>query len=720
MQRVFFVISNFRVFVILRLFGRSEFAGQSSTAPGEPSVAFPRGNANHPPMGNGGAPGAGVRIAAALLSVALAALLLVPSDAPVHRVSWDDLIAPFGVGLPVVNGYFLSPPRRGEEHDVVYVARRDPGPDGPAARVEIHVLDRGRWSGIAETKSFGIGWEEPPRGSLIPAPRDDALALRDALAAAIAENDDGLPSVDSIPLESEPQSPPMARVLDRLHGPRGLLVGTAAVSAVVLLVAVPRGTAVLGFLLFALGLALRAASLGVPFTHDQDVQRLFTGNMPLHEIATGAGLRDRHPPLYFFILHFAQLFGQSEAVVRAPAVLAGALVGPALLLATASMRGRVGPGAALLAFAATISPELVARSREVSEIPLYSLIVVAASASLAAAARRPGKARLVSVALSHALAFFTYYLAPFLAAAHAVVLAWFRPGRRLAIAFAAGILGGLPALALGLVTLLRDWAARDVARAFPALAWGEHSPLPMAALMTRIAADAFGLPLLVLIVAAIVAGTMRRDIGVITPALGAAATFAGIALLSPIARVQGYYVVTILPLAALAAAVFAEPKGPRLRAAWLAAQAIAIVAATVPSLAGARSLYLADADAFMPRFARVIASRPNDSVVTVAHYDKTLLAYYLARLDGRSIAWDSIDSPAARRIEGLVLVHTLDAASEATAVKRLDEILAAGPALVIERDAFLLPKIVARLSGCERLLQAPSARIVRCAADSAG
>jgi hypothetical protein len=271
-----------------------------------------------------------------------------------------------------------------------------------------------------------------------------------------------------------------------------------------------------------------------------------------------------------------------------------------------------------------------------------------------------------------------------------------------------------------LVTLLRDWSARDVARAFPALAWGEHSPVPMAGLMVRIAADAFGLPLLALIAVAVVAGAVRRDLAVITPALGAAATFAGIALLSPIARVQGYYVVTVLPLAALALAVFAEPKRAELRMGWVAAQALAIVLATVPSLAGARSLYVPDADAFMPRFARVIASRPEATVVTVAHYDKTLLAYYLARQDGRSIAWDSIDAPGPKRIEPLVLVHTFEAGSEEAAAQRLEQILAAGPALVIERDAFLLPKIVERLSTCDRLLQAPTGRLVRCPGSGEG
>jgi hypothetical protein len=683
-------------------------------------VAIRCPNTNDSPMGREGQ----VRTAAALLSLAVTALLLIPGDAPPRRTSWDDLIAPFAVGLPVARGYFLSPPRRGEEQDVVYVARRDPGPAGPAGRVEIHIVDRGRWSGIAETRSFGVGWEEPLAGSMVVASRDDARAVRDALVEAIARNDTGFASVDSIPLESEPEAPPaMVRILGRLAGTRGVLIGGIAVLAVVLLASAPRGAAAVGLLLFAVGLALRATSLGVPFAHDQDVQRLFTGNLPLGEIATGSGLKDRHPPLYFFILHFVQLFGQSETVVRAPAVLAGALAGPALLAATAGMRGRAGPAAALVALAVTISPELVARSREVSEIPLFSLIVIAAAASLVAAAREPRPARLAGVALAHALAFFTYYLAPFLAAAHAAVLAWRRPDRRLVGAFAAGVLLGAPALALGIVTLLRDWSARDVARAFPALAWGEHSPGPMAALMGRIAAESFGLPLLALIGVAAVAGAMRRDLAVVTPALGAAATFAGVALLSPIARVQGYYVVTVVPLAALALAAFPEPARAGPRAAWLAALGLAVALFTVPSLAGARSLYVPDADAFMPRFASVIARRPEETVVTVAHYDKALLAYYLARADGRSIAWDTIDDPRAKRIEPLVLVHTFAPGSEEAAAERLERFVAAGPTLVIERDAFLLPRVVERLATCERLLQAPTARLVRCApfiSDTAG
>jgi hypothetical protein len=662
-------------------------------------------------------PSGGVSLAASLALLAGAALLLVPGVPAARPLSWDDLIKPLGVGLPVTRGYVLSPPRRGAEHDVVYVARRDPGPAGPAGRVELHILDRGRWRGISETASFGIAWEVPRAGSLVASSTEDARAVTDALVEAIARNDTGFASVDSIPLAGEPDAPPITAILDRLSGVRGALIGCAVALALVLLVSIPRGAIAAGVLLFAFGLSLRLPSLGLPFAADQDVQRLFTGNLPLREIATGMGLKDRHPPLYFFVLHFAERFGQSEAIGRSPAVLAGAIAGPAILLAAAIMAGRVGPAAALAGLAVSVSPELVARSREVSEIPLFALLAIAAASSLVAAVREPRRARLVGLALSHALALYTYYLAPFLVAAHAAVLACLRrPDRRVLSAFAAGILAGLPALALAAVTLARDWSARAVARAFPALAWGEHSPVQMALDMGRIAGETFGAPLLALLLAATVAGIVRANLAVITAAAGTVATCAGIALLSPIARVQAYYITAVLPLAVLALAVAPEPERPAYRSAWRAGLVLALGCVTVPLLGGARALYIPDAQAFMPRFARVIGERPEQTVVTIAHYDKTLLAYYLARAAARPIAWDSVDDPNAKRIEALVMVHALDAGSEEAAARRLDEILAAGPTLVIERDALLLPAIVARLSACEPLLEAPTARLVRCAA----
>jgi hypothetical protein len=318
------------------------------------------------------------------------------------------------------------------------------------------------------------------------------------------------------------------------------------------------------------------------------------------------------------------------------------------------------------------------------------------------------------LALSHALALFTYYLAPFIVAAHGAVLAWLRAGRRTTIAFTAGVLLGAPALALGAATLVRDLGARETARAFPGLAWGEHSSFDMLMLMGRITGEAFGWPLVLLGLAAIAAGSVRGDLAVIVPSIGAVATVAGVALLAPIARVQGYYVATILPLAALALAAPREPKSSPWRIAWLAAVVLAIACSTVPLLAGARLAYVPHADAFMPRFAAEIQGRPERTVVTVAHYDGTLLAYYLARARGRSVAWDNLGEAAGKRMVGLTMAHALDAGSEAAAAEHLEQIIAEGPALVIERDAFLLPRVSERLAACKLLLEAPTARLLRC------
>jgi len=657
-----------------------------------------------------------VRLAAAVALLAAATLTLLFAAPGVPRVTWDDLIAPLGVGQPVARGYVLAPPRRGNAHDVVYSARRAAGPTGPAGLVEVHIIPRGQWKDIPETRSFGVAWEVPPQGSMVVASPDDARAVRDALVDAIARNDSGFASVDAVPLATDPQPSSIVSILTRLSGARGVVIGLAVALALIALGSVPYGAVAVGVLLFALGLALRLPALDLPFAHDQDVQRLFTGYLPLREILTGAGLADRHPPLYFVVLHFVEHFGQSEAVTRAPAVVAGALVGPAILLATASMRGWIGPVAVLTALAVTVSPELVTASREVSEIPLFALMVIAAAASLVASLRELRPRRLAMLAASHALIFYTYYLAPAVAAAHAVILAAAHDvDRRVARAFVAGILAGIPALVLGFVTLFRDWGARETARAFPAVAWGQHTPGQMATLMVRIAVDTLGVPLLILLMIAIAVGIRRRDPAVIVPAAGAAATCAAIALLSPIARVQGYYITTVLPLAALALAAAPGPRAARYRAAWVGAVVLAVSLSTVPLLAGARSLYVRNPDAFMPDFARAIAQRPEHTVVAIAHYDKTLVAYYLARGTGHPVGWNMMDEVDGKRIEGLVMVHELGAESEQTALRRLDQLAAAEPILVIERDAFLLPTLVERLSTCELLLQAPTARLLRCA-----
>lgn len=478
------------------------------------------------------------RLVAAAILLAAAAGLVTPAPSP-PPVSWEALVAPYAVGREVTRGYVLSPPRRGAAHDVVWVARRPDGPEGPAGHIEIHVVPRGLWPGITETRSFGVAWEVLPAGANLAAPEEDARAVTDAVAAAVARNDSGFASVDAIPLAAEPPPPLIARVLDRFGGVRGMFAGAAAALACVILIELRCGPLALGAALAGLGLALRLPVLDLPFVHDQDAQRMFTGHVTLREIATGVGLGDRHPPLYFFVLHVAQWFGQSEAVGRMPAVVTGAFVGPALLLAVRATGRRLEAAAVVAALAVTISPTLVAASREVSELPLFALLVLWAAAAIVAALASATPARLAAVAMFHGLALWTYYLAPFLIAAHGILaLAW--RARRVVAALAGGVALGAPALWLGAATLWRDYGARDVARAYPTLAWGQHTPLQMLEQIGRLAVDSFGWPWLALVAAATLVGVLRRQPTAIAALLGTAAILGGIALLSPIARVQAY------------------------------------------------------------------------------------------------------------------------------------------------------------------------------------
>jgi len=55
-----------------------------------------------------------------------------------------------------------------------------------------------------------------------------------------------------------------------------------------------------------------------PFVHDQDVQRIFTARLPLLEMLSFVSRTERHPPLYFLVLHVVEYFSQSEAAVRLP------------------------------------------------------------------------------------------------------------------------------------------------------------------------------------------------------------------------------------------------------------------------------------------------------------------------------------------------------------------------------------------------------------------
>ncbi len=660
-----------------------------------------------------------LRALVAVLSLLSAGLVLWPGPATARVSTWEELMLPLLPGGHITRGYYLSSPRRGEERDVIFTARRDDKTLGTHGRIEVHIVDKGQWPGIRETTSFGVAYETP-RSS---APAEDLEAVTETIANHLRSNDRGLGPVSTIPLGAEPSSPWITRSLEHASGARGMVVALLLALALGFVSSMrPVGDAYAASLLLVLGLALRLPHLDVPFTHDQDVQRLFTGQLPLGEILTGKGLEDRHPPLWFVVLHAVGLLGQTEAIARAPAAICGALCGPAIVWANRLVRGRAGAAGALCGLLVTLSPELVTRSREVSEIPLFSLLVVATIALTLRLTRIPSRSLQRWLAVVTALLAWTYYLAPLVLVGIVVPLAVARRLRKeVIVAFGMGAIAAAPAFVLGAVTLVRDHGARTVAASFPTLAWGDRSPMEtLYDLVTQAVSSVGAATVCVATIVALVAMVRRRNIAPAV-AFGVTITTAlGIALVSKVARVQPYYLTAVVACLPLAIA-FAAPQRSKAAPAWTFACLLSLLLHVRTSQSGAGVSYMPDTDAFMPRFASFVLQRSEERIIVVAHYDATLLAYYLQRAAGGRVVWpdeersgEFVFAKSGRRVLPLARVHALSEGSGEEARTALRAALEQAPALVIERDAFVLAEVHDELAHCEVLLTAPTARLLQC------
>lgn len=171
--------------------------------------------------------------------------------------TWLDVLAPLAPGAEVTHGWVLQPPRRGFEHDVVLDVL---GPDG--AKVEVHVVDAGRWPEALPAGPYGVDWEAPRT----TAPKETADQLTRAVADAVRANAHGLPVVDEVRLGTEPPGPldVPVRALSGLgtRAPLPLFGPAVAALALALALRAPRHREVLavGLAALALRLALGAFS----------------------------------------------------------------------------------------------------------------------------------------------------------------------------------------------------------------------------------------------------------------------------------------------------------------------------------------------------------------------------------------------------------------------------------------------------------------------------
>ena len=655
--------------------------------------------------------------------LAMAGALAALSWPPPVRVSLQALLRPLAPNEPipgVAGGYVLAEPVSGHEGDLVLLATSG------ARHVEIHLLDRGHWKEAIETPSFGVAYEA--FGS--NAPPADCAEVVNAVVTAIRASDPGNLHIDQLARHAHAPTL-LERVLDRLKGERAVVAGLLLVGLGVLLTTTPLGYLAFGLLLAALGFWFRATRLDLPFALDGDVQRVFTAHLPLRDIVDTALFHDRHPPFMFILLHVVQRFGESETVVRLPAVIAGTLVGPAILAAvqwlrqgTAAARRRGAPVvAACAALTATASPVLVERSREVSELTLFGLLAVVTFAASLRACERPTGAALWLVALGHALLFWTYYLAGFLLVGFWLAMRWAGPiDRRLLRAVALGILAGLPGLAFAALTLLRDRPVRQIARVFPQVVWGERATAAMALEISHTVLNAFGAPLVVLMTVLVVVALVRRERVLVAPIAAAGAVAAGMLVLVQPARIQAYYIVCAMPLLPLALALFDAPSTPRLRLLTAAVAAMA-TAASVPRLLAndADRIYASDL-AFGRRFAMVIAARPESRVAVAFAPDATLLAYSLARAAGLEIDWRDLRQQdgtvevtgVRQQLLPLLPAWSLDEGSGKRAIVALDELAREDDFLAVSSNPAPMAEIGAWLERCAELDHTAVRRLLHC------
>lgn len=640
------------------------------------------------------------RWALGIAAVALVLFALRPPDA--SGPAWSELVRSGARD----DGWSVSPPHRGAEHDVFFEVTRGP------STVEIHVVPRGQWEGVVETRSFGVAYET----QRTTASNEASASVVQSLAAELTPRDDGsLDTIDVIPLA--PGSP---RTTGWFAWPKPLLFAVALMLLMLCLVDTPRFFAALTFVL---GLAVRVVALDLPFARDQDVQRVLTGALPLGEILFGRALNDRHPPLWFLVLHVVEIAGTSEAVARFPAALASALLAPAIVWAVLEARRstRISPALIACALVATFSDALVSASREVSDIPFFSLLIVVLVAMTQRAQRLPTRANMIGLGAAHALVLWTYYTGVFvITAAWLVHLVMVRAPtdteKRVRRASLIGAALGMPSLLLGLRVAWIDSAARTAAHLHPDIAWGESTPLSMFVASTSQMIGAIGVALLVI---ALVAGLLRSEASRASLAI-ALAVACGTAAVTPIVRVQPYYVLAVAPVLLLAAALI--PFGDWRT--WLAHGGVVIastmlLARSPPSIV---ELYVPDPDAVVPAYLERCRAEHVDRIVTVASFDATLVAYYAARAASRPIAWSDVqahegwlDAPnLSPRIGTLVQSHGSDPAPGPHAAARLEEWLREGPLAVIARDPFTPSEVNALLERCTLLDRSPSTRLLLC------
>jgi hypothetical protein len=279
---------------------------------------------------------------------------------------------------------------------------------------------------------------------------------------------------------------------------------------------------------------------------------------------------------------------------------------------------------------------------------------------------------------------------------------------------------GAPSLWFAARILVRDHGARLAAEAAPELAWGAWTPLRMLSATSELVFSSVGYAL-VLFALALVLAARRRDALALTAGVSALGVALGMAALTLVARIQPYYALAVIPLGLLALRTCTEGSSRRWSQIMIALMASATTVQLATAVPWAARLYEPDERAFVARFAPQLLERPERSVITVSHYDATLLGYYLARSAGVRYAHDTITrDDHGMHIEGVALAVIPLIRSHGDQREREDRALArlqqetTRSVLVLTRDDFKVARVSEFVAHCDLLAEAAGGQLYRC------
>jgi len=431
-------------------------------------------------------------------------LILLPAAASADPA---ELFAPVETGEELAPGWELDGV---EADDDAIVVRLDPGGLAPALIVRLTRRDE-EGGAFCRTRSFNIVYLSEGEGGRTP---EDIHRAMESLCRLVEKNDRGQIELERF---AGPASAP-AGVAWRWPGwPNllvllllGLLAGVALgvkpvgrAAAWTASVVERRDWMVLAVMLVPLAV-LRFWSLDLPFDADYMTQRLFFGSLDIGDILAHDYPDQRHPQLFYLVLHFFLYFGHQEWLARLPAVLFSLGSAVALFALARPYLGGLRSLVGVLLF--MLSTSFFEHSRDVSDLSLFIMLALLACHLFLRCLREPTLRRLILLAAVETAMFYAYYMAVLVLFAQFVivmVIARSRKFLRLWIALGSACLLALPAF-WDLVTLvLADVGTRQVAGQFPAHVWGEQAGVQLfsefAALL--VPATLFGvlLPLLALL-----------------------------------------------------------------------------------------------------------------------------------------------------------------------------------------------------------------------------